>query len=177
MIRAGLPGDAAPIAAIWNAVIDGSAATFNSRPYAVAEIAALIEARAAAGHATFVADDAGVIGFATYAPFRGGAGYRFTMEHTVHLAPAVRGRGVGRALMAAVEAHAAAAGVRSMIAAVSAENPGGAAFHARLGYARVAVLPGVGFKFGRFIDLILLQKVLAPISPDAGRQSAVGSRR
>ena len=76
------------------------------------------------------------------------------------MAANARGRGVGRMLMQALEDHARASGMHSMIAGVSGENPGGVAFHDRLGYAQVAVLPQVGWKFGRWLDLILMQKLL-----------------
>jgi L-amino acid N-acyltransferase len=167
VIRLAAPQDAAAIALIWNAVITGSAATFNSRPWPVDEIAALIAARQAEGQATFVAAQGQVTGFATYAQFRAGTGYARAMEHTIHLDPAAQGRGLGRALMAAIEDHAARAGARVMVAAVAGENTGGVAFHARLGYREVGRMPGVGHKFGRDMDLILMQKRLQRISPAA----------
>jgi phosphinothricin acetyltransferase len=82
------------------------------------------------------------------------------MKHTVIVAPQARGRDVGRTLMAAVEDHARA-GARTILAGVSAENAPGVAFHAALGYRTVARLPEVGWKFGRWIDLVLMQKTLA----------------
>lgn len=156
------PGDGAAIAAFWNPMITGSAVTFNPDAKSPAEIEAMAASRQAAGHAFLLAVDAGgtVLGFATYAQFRGGAGYGRTMEHTIILTPAAQGRGVGRALMAAIEVHARAAGVHSLIAGVSAENPAGRAFHAAVGFAEIAVLPQVGHKFGRWMDLILMQKIL-----------------
>jgi L-amino acid N-acyltransferase len=158
VIRLATAADAPAIAAIWNTVIADSVATFNSQPYTDATMAALIQARATAGHATFV--DQALTGFVTYAQFRGGVGYRFSMEHTIHLTPAAQGRGLGRALMAAVEDHARVAGGHSMIAGIGAENAVGIAFHARMGYAQVARVPQVGLKFGRWMDLILMQKFL-----------------
>jgi phosphinothricin acetyltransferase len=82
------------------------------------------------------------------------------MEHTIILAPAAIGRGLGRSLMAAIEAHARGQGVHSMFAGVSGENAAGIAFHAAIGYVPVAVLHQVGFKFGRWMDLHLMQKLL-----------------
>ena len=75
--------------------------------------------------------------------------------------PSAHGRGIGRALMTALEAHARAAGAHQMIAGVSGENQGGIAFHARLGYRQIATVAQAGFKFGRFIDLVLMQKFLS----------------
>jgi phosphinothricin acetyltransferase len=101
------------------------------------------------------------VGFASYAQFRGGVGYRHTMEHTIILGPAARGRGLGRALMTAIEDHARAGGTHSLFAGVSAGNPEGRAFHAAMGFAETAVLPQVGYKFGRWLDLVLMQKFLS----------------
>lgn len=160
-VRLAGPGDAAGIAAIWNPVIRDTAITFNAAEKTEAEVAALLAERAAAGHGTFVAGAPGeVLGFASYSQFRGGVGYARTMEHTVLLAEGARGRGLGRALMAALEEHARAAGAHSLFAGVSGENPAGRAFHAALGYVELAVLPEVGFKFGRWMDLHLMQKRL-----------------
>lgn len=152
---------AAGILAIWNPVIRETPTTFNSVEKSEADLVRMIVTRLEDGHGFFVAEEDGdVLGFATYAQFRGGAGYVRTMEHTVMLAPQARGRGLGRALMAALEDHARAGGVGSMFAGVSAENPDGIAFHAALGYAEVARLPRVGWKFGRWMDLVLMQKFL-----------------
>lgn len=161
MIRNATPEDAPGIAAIWNPVIRDTAITFNAAEKTNAEIARLIADRQQAGHAFLVADDeGGIAGFATYAQFRGGVGYARTMEHTILLAPTAHGMGLGRALMSAIETHARNAGALSLIAGVSAENPAGRAFHARLGFAEVAILQRVGFKFGRTMDLVLMQKFL-----------------
>jgi len=162
MIRPAAEGDVAGILAIWNPVIRDTLATFNPVEKTAGDIARMIAERAAAGHGFLVAEGAGgIAGFATYGQFRGGAGYARTMEHTVMLAPSARGRGIGRALMGALEDHARAGGAKSMFAGVSAANPEGRAFHARLGYGEVAVLPAVGFKAGRWLDLVLMQKFLA----------------
>lgn len=158
MIRPATPADCAAIAAIWNPVIRDTAITFTTLEKTGAGLAATLAEKAAAGLPFLVAAEEEVLGFATYGAFRSGPGYARTMEHTVVLGPAARGRGIGRALMAALEDHARARGVHSLIAGVSAENPAGRAFHAALGYAEIAVLPEVGFKFGRWMDLVLMQK-------------------
>lgn len=161
MIRPAHLGDVTAVAAIWNHIIRDTAATFTTALKTPEGLAADLATRVAAGQAFLVAEEAGqVIGFATYSQFRGGPGYARTMEHTIHIAPLAQGRGTGRALMAALCDHAAAAGVHSLWAGVSGENPAGIAFHRKLGFAEVARLPDVGFKFGRWMDLVLLQKFL-----------------
>ncbi|WP_132546412.1 GNAT family N-acetyltransferase [Rhodovulum euryhalinum] len=168
MIRPATPADASALAAIWNPFIRDTFVTFNSAEKTPAEVAALVESRAMAGHGFLVAVEGGAtLGFATYGQFRTGVGYAHSMEHTILLAPEGRGRGLGRALMARLETHAAAAGVHCMIAGVSAANPDGVAFHAAIGYAQLARLPQVGRKAGRWLDLVLMQKVLSA-APDTG---------
>lgn len=161
MIRPALPTDCAAIAAFWNPVIRDTMVTFNSVEKTEEELRGTLQAKARDGCPFLVAEEEGrVLGFATYGQFRGGVGYARTMEHTIILAPETRGRGLGRALMAAIEDFGRARGVHSMIGGVSGANPPGIAFHAALGYAQVAVLPEVGFKAGQWLDLVLMQKLL-----------------
>ncbi|MDB5660067.1 MAG: N-acetyltransferase [Cypionkella sp.] len=157
MIRAAQAADATALVAIWNPWIRDTAITFNSQEKTAADVVAMIAERPC----VLVYINNGVQGFATYSQFRSGPGYTTCMEHSVILAPTARGRGVGRALMAAIEAHAKAAGVHQMIAGVSGENPEGRRFHAGLGYHEIAIIRDAGFKFGRFMDLVLMQKFLS----------------
>ncbi len=156
-VRQATAADAGAVTAIWNHYIRETSVTFNSQEKSAEEVAALIHTRPA----FMVALDQGhVAGFATYDQFRGGVGYARTMEHTIQLAPGASGRGLGRALMRAVEDHARTGGAHTMFAGVSGENPEGRVFHARLAYVETAVLPAVGWKFGRWMDLVLMQKFL-----------------
>lgn len=156
MIRTARPADAPAIAAIWNHIIRDTVATFTTEEKQPSAITG-----AMASQPYWVAEDAGtVVGFATYFQFRGGPGYVHTMEHSVHITPSAQGRGLGRDLMAALEDHARKAGVHSLFAGISGENSAGLAFHSALGYAHTARLPGVGRKFDRWHDLVLMQKFL-----------------
>lgn len=149
------------IMAVWNPVIRETAITFNAAEKQENDLVRLIVSRADAGLGFFVAEEQGeVLGFATYGQFRVGVGYARTMEHTIVLAPEARGKGLGKALMNRIEFHARDHGVHSMMAGVSAENEDGIAFHARLGYKMLVRVPEVGWKFDRWMDLVLMQKFL-----------------
>ncbi|MBS1303140.1 GNAT family N-acetyltransferase [Loktanella sp. SALINAS62] len=156
MIRDAKPDDAVAIAAIWNPVIRDTGITFTAVEKTADSLRDLIATRP-----VLVVERVGaLVGFATYGPFRGGDGYRHTAEHTIHLHPDARGQGVGRILMDHLIVHARDAGIHTLWAGCSAENPGGVAFHQRLGFHQVAILPQVGRKFDRWMDLILLTKVI-----------------
>lgn len=161
MIRSARPQDAGQIAAFWNPLIRDTAVTFYPLERTVDEIAASIAEKARAGHGFFVAERGGaVVGFANYGQFRTGPGYARAMEHTIIIDPQAHGAGIGRALIGAVEEHAREHDARLMIAGISGENPEGIAFHARVGYDEIARLEGVGWKFNRAMDLVLMRKTL-----------------
>lgn len=161
IIRRAAQRDCSAIAAIWNPILRDTMITFNPVEKTEADIARLLAEKEDGRWGVFVADeDETILGFATYGQFRGGLGYQFTAEHTVILDQAARGRGVGRRLMETLEAHARARGIHSMFAGVSSENGTGIGFHQAIGYEIVAVLPEVGFKFDRWLDLTLMQKRL-----------------
>lgn len=161
MIRPTRTEDLEPLRALWNPLIRDTLVTFSSEEKTASAMTAYHASRCAAGHGFFTALADGVpVGFATYGQFRGGNGYARSMEHTVILGPGARGHGLGRALMIAVEDHARRAGHHVMMAGVSGGNPEGRAFHESIGYQLAGTVPEVGWKFGRYWDLWLLQKIL-----------------
>lgn len=156
MIRPASPTDAPAIAEIWNHIIRDTVMTFTTAEKTASSLATAMETQP-----FFISEAEGVVtGFATYTQFRPGPGYVFTVEHSIHIADHARGQGLGRALMELLEDHARGEGMHSMIAGISGENPFGVSFHTVLGYAEVARLPQVGQKFGRWHDLVLMQKFL-----------------
>lgn len=157
-VRPARPDDAGAIVPIVNHIIDTTSVTFTTARKTPEGIQEEIIAR---DGAYFVALHAGqIVGFATYFPFRNGPGYARTKEHSIVLAPGAKGQGGGRALIGALCDHARQAGVHSLWAGVSAENPAGVAFHRAMGFVEIATLPEVGFKFGRWMDLVLMQRRL-----------------
>ena len=153
--------DFAAIVEFWNPLIRETTVTFSSEEKTLEELAAMVLARRAAGREFVVFEAGGTVrGFASYDQFRAGNGYVHAMEHTVILAPDTRGSGAGRALMTAIEDHARKAGGHSMVAGISGENAAAIAFHKAIGYAHVGHLPQSGRKFGRWLDLVLMQKLL-----------------
>lgn len=170
MIRPATVDDLPGIVEIYNVSVT-TTATWSEAPQSLAEREAWFSARSEAGDGVFVAvdcdggDDAvgSVVGFSAYGEFRNPhwTGYRFTVENTVHLRDGWSGRGVGRALMEALIDHATAAGKHVMVAAVDGENEGSVTFHERLGFTVIGRMPEVGWKFDRWLDLVLLQRILS----------------
>ncbi|MXU65256.1 GNAT family N-acetyltransferase [Oceanomicrobium pacificus] len=161
MIRPARPADAPAIAAIWNPVIRDTGVTVNTTEKSLDAIEAAMAPPEGMPRGMIVAEDAGeLIGFAALFPYRPGNGYRHTGEHTIILAPGARGRGAGRALMAALEEMARAQGVHRLFAYVSGENPAGVTFHAACGFETLCVLPEVGRKFDRWHDVTVMLKKL-----------------
>ncbi len=162
-IRPTEAGDAKALAGIVNHYIRETTVSFTEEEKTVLEMALAVKTRDEAGHGFLVAEgDDDLLGYATYGPYRNGSGYRETLEHTVLLRPGAEGNGVGRALMEALEDHARARGVHSLIGGISGENAGGIAFHRRIGFVEVGRVAQAGLKFGRRIDLVLMQKLLSP---------------
>ena len=153
--EADLPG----LVAIYNDVIATSTAIYADQPVTLEERRQWWRARTAQGYPVLIARDAhGVAGFATFGDFRTWPGYRFTVEHTVHVRADGRGRSIGTRLMQALLPRAAALGKHVMIGGVDAANAASIHFHERLGFERCAHLREVGFKFDRWLDLVFLQR-------------------
>lgn len=166
-IRAATEADLPAITAIFNEVIATSTAIYADDPFTPEDRAAWFAARRAAGYPVLVAQEGDeVLGLASFGDFRPWPGYRHTVEHSVHVRADARGRGLGTALVSALFEPARALGKHVMIAGVDAANAGSIRMHERLGFARGAVLREVGRKFGRWLDLELMQKFLdAPGAP------------
>lgn len=154
--------DIGGVTAIVNEVIATSTAIYSERPVTVEERVAWWKSRVAQGYPVLVVrDEAGVVaGFATFGDFRSFPGYRYTVEHSVHVRSDWRGRGLGSALVRELFPRALAVGKHVMIAGVDASNAGSIRMHERLGFEPAAELKEVGRKFGRWLDLLFMAKML-----------------
>ena len=155
-------GDFASLTAIYNEILLNSTAIYRDEAAPVEERVAWWQGRTQQGYPTVVAlnDGGAVMGFSSFGDFRAWPGYRFTVEHTVHVAATCRGQGVGTALVQALIPRAKALGKHVMIGGIDAENAASLRFHERLGFERVAHFKEVGFKFGRFLDLVFVQRMI-----------------
>jgi L-amino acid N-acyltransferase YncA len=176
VVRAAVPADAEPVAAIFAHYVATSVATFEE----VAPTAADWRRRfgeLAAQNLPFLVAEAGVggggvagggvvCGFAYASPWRPKSAYRHTVEDTVYLSPGCTGRGIGSALLGTLLAGCAAAGARQVIAVIAdTGSDASAALHRRFGFTQAGLLSGVGRKHGRWIDTLLMQKELESRSP------------
>jgi L-amino acid N-acyltransferase len=110
-----------------------------------------------------------LLGFASFGAFRAFPAYKYTVEHSVYVHHAHRGRGLAKVLMNALIDAAQQQGKHVMVGAIDAANEVSLKLHADLGFQRVGTMPQVGFKFGRWLDLVLVQRVLTtPNTPVDG---------
>lgn len=157
-IRNATTGDAAAIAAIYNHAVRDTTAIWNDTEVDTNNRAAWITERQSAGYTVIVAEDAGqLLGYAAYGPWRAFDGFRDTVEHSVYVGQGAQGRGLGRALLAALITRARDSGLHVMVAGVEAGNAPSIKLHVKLGFEQVAMMPQVGQKFGRWLDLVFLQ--------------------
>jgi len=136
--------------------------TFEEEPPSVEEMADRFAEVVEHGWSWIVATDAtGVLGYAYYTQFRDRSAYRFCVEDSVYVREDVRGQGVGKALVVRLIEDATAHGMRQMIAVIGdSENTGSIGVHASLGFQMVGTLRAVGVKFGRWLDVVSMQRSL-----------------
>lgn len=162
-IRDAVQSDFGEITATYNDVLTSSTAIYNDRPSSVADRIAWWRTRLEQHYPVLVATDGEhICGFGSFGDFRSWPGYRYTVEGTVHVAAGNRGQGVGSLLLKALIVQARQAGKHSMIAGVDSENTASLRFLERSGFERVGHLREVGYKFDRFLDLVLLQYWITP---------------
>jgi L-amino acid N-acyltransferase len=163
-IRDAVDADMPALRDLYNALIPTTTVAWTDSLQTLRDRRAWFRRQQRGGYPVLVAEAAReLVGFAAYGSFRGSGkwpGYRHTVEHTIHVREDVHGCGVGRALLEALIERARIADVHVMVAAIDADNTGSIAFHERLGFVTVARMPEVGRKFDRWLDLVLMQRIL-----------------
>ncbi len=161
-VRDSTPADVPAITAIYAHAVTHGCASFETEPPDAAEMARRRDAVLALGLPHLVALRGGdVVGYAYASTYRPRPGYRYTVENSIYVAPAAQRAGVGRALLPVLIARCTAAGKRQMIAVIGdSANEASIALHRAFGFADAGVLRSVGFKFGRWLDSVLMQRAL-----------------
>jgi L-amino acid N-acyltransferase YncA len=163
-IRSCAASDIPAITAIYRPAVLTGTASFEIEPPDEAEMERRREALLAGNHPYLVAEGEGaLIGYAYAGLYRARPAYRSTVENSVYVRHGEQGQGLGRALLAALIEEAGARGFRQMIAVIgdSANTPS-IALHAALGFELVGTLRSVGWKHGRWLDTVLMQRALGP---------------
>jgi len=160
-IRTAEARDAEAIAAIYNHEVENTTATFDLVPRSVEVQREWLAARTGAFTA-LVADDTvvGIIGFAALSTYRDRAGYRTTVENSVYVHRQHQRHGVGRLLLTALLEVARDSGFHTVIARIDSQSLGSLALHRSLGFTEVGVEREIGRKFGRWLDSVIMQKML-----------------
>jgi L-amino acid N-acyltransferase YncA len=161
IIRRAIESDLPAILAIYNHEIETSTAIYLDEPQTLGQRAEWFAGRQAAGFPIFVLEDeTGVAAFGTYGPFRHYPGYRFCVEHSLYVAESRRRRGYGAQMLATLIDAATKQGMHTMVAAIDTENEHSLDLHRAAGFTPVGHLKEIACKFGRWLDLVLLQKNL-----------------
>jgi len=148
---------------IYNHYVANSTVTFDEDPLTLAEMRTRFRNVQKLGYPWLVAESPNgvVLGYAYVTPWRPKAAYRFTVENSIYLGPASTGKGLGSALMTQLLARAKAAGVKEIVAVIADRGAEPSiAIHERFGFTQIGHMGRVGFKFGRWLGTVLMQKSL-----------------
>ncbi|GLR47445.1 GNAT family N-acetyltransferase [Sphingomonas astaxanthinifaciens] len=161
VIRPYRPGDATALAAIYAHHVAHGTASYETEPPGEAEMARRLATVVEAGWPALIAEIGGrVAGYAYATQYRPRPAYAYACEDSIYVDQALVGRGVGKALLAALIEACAALGFRQMVAVVGGAEPASIALHEALGFREVGRLPGLGWKHGRWLDSVYLQRPL-----------------
>jgi L-amino acid N-acyltransferase YncA len=163
-LRDAVAGDLPATLAIYNELIHSTTVAWTERPQSLDERRTWFGEQQRRGFPTLVAVDGDeVVGMTSYGDFRDSEhwpGYRFTVEHSIHVRGDRRGNGLGRRLLEELISRAQRNGIHVMVAGIDAANTGSIRFHERLGFVEAARIPETGHKFGQWLDLVLMQRIL-----------------
>ncbi|MBB2973590.1 GNAT family N-acetyltransferase [Mesorhizobium sp. RMAD-H1] len=161
LIRHATEADLPAILAIYNDAVENTTAIWNETLVDLEDRRIWLKTRTTSGFPVLVAErDGKTMGYASYGAFRAFDGYRHTAELSVYVDKAARGSGVGRLLLTELIDEAKRRGIHVLIAGIEAGNAPSIGLHASLGFRETGRLPEVGRKFGRWLDLVLMQRIL-----------------
>lgn len=179
LIRPSVEADLPAIIAIYDHHVRTSLATFELEPPDLAEMARRRAVLRDKGLPWLVAElDGAVVGYAYAGPYRSRPAYDRTLEDSIYVRADCVGRGIGRALLEPLIEQCAALGYGQMVAVIGGgpdDNPGSAALHRACGFRQIGVLEAVGWKFGRWVDSLLMQRALGPGAQAPTRRTARAS--
>lgn len=160
-IRQATAADLPAILEIYNDVIVNTTAVYDYNPHTIAMRQQWFETKQQQGFPVFVAEENGeVLGFSSIGPFRAWAAYQYTVENSIYVAAAARGRGIAKLLMPPLIEAARQLKLHTMVAGIDASNEASIALHKKFGFTEVAYFKEVGYKFNRWLDLKFLQLIL-----------------
>jgi len=162
-IRPVREGDLADVGRIYADAVLNTTATFDVEPWSDERVAEWFAARGERFPGLVAESDDGgrVVGWASISPFHSRPGWAPTVENALYVAPKARGKGVGAALLERLVEETAGAGHRVIVARVVEGNAASYCLHLKMGFVEVGTLKGVGLKFGRTLDVTILQRTLA----------------
>jgi L-amino acid N-acyltransferase len=160
-IRDARPADLPQLLTIYNDAVLNTTSVWTEEPRTMAaQVQWFDDKRATHKPVLVAAQGAEIVGFCSYGPFRAWPGYVYTVENSIYVAEAQRGKGIGSRLLASLIERARAQKLHAMIAGIEAENVVSIRLHQRHGFVAVGQLREVGYKFGRWLDLAFLQLLL-----------------
>ncbi len=159
LVRLATGADLGAINAIYNHYVVTSTCTYQEEEMTAAERVAWFGVHGERYPVTVAVSDGQVVGWGALNAFHGRSAYRFTVENSVYVRDDFRRRGVGRMLLADLLGRAEVIGHRSVIAIISADQVGSVALHREAGFVECGLLREVGFKFGRWLDVVYMQWV------------------
>ena len=167
-IRAAMEADLPPILEIYNEIILNTTAVYDYRPHTLEMRKAWYDAKRRDGYPVLLAEEEGrILGFGSLGPFRAWAAYQYTVENSIYVDAALRGRGIGRILLAPLIRAAEQMDMHAVLAGIDSTNDASLALHRSFGFEEVARFKQVGYKFGRWLDLVFLEKLLeGPAKPE-----------
>ena len=161
-VRPATPADLPGILDIYNEAVLNTTASYDYEPHTLEHRKQWFEERQRDNYPVLVAveQDGSVVGWSALNPFHARIGYRFTSENSVYVAANRRGQGIGRALLGPLLEAGRARGLHAILAVINADNEASLRLHAEFGFEKVGHFKQIGFKFGRWLDVVYMEKLL-----------------